>query len=357
MISRGRDYRMSYSGNKENTVRADRLVSILLWLQVHGRTSTADLARRLEVSPRTIVRDMDALTTCGVPVFALRGRNGGWTLPEEYRLGSKWLSTSEVRALAVLSPAHVLADLGLTGTAEAAWLKLLAALPPVHRDQATFVQERIHVDTSTWQPRRDTTPWLGLLKEAVFANRRVHLQYRRADRAPVSRTIEPLGLVSKGNIWYLIGQIDGECRSYRVSRIEAAELLAEEFDRPEGFDLASFWEASKARLAAGLPRYPATLRADPAVIESLGGRLRWGKVERINAPGPDGWHEVSIMFETHEDALASVLGFGDRVVVIDPPELRACVHTTLRSALARYEAASAVAVTAVDDMFGHVRDD
>ena len=177
-------------------MRADRLVSMLLWLQVHGRTPASELARRHEVSVRTINRDMEALSAAGVPVVALRGRNGGWELPAEYRLSSKWLSGNEVRALAVLTPAAVLADLGLADSASAAWLKLFAALPPPHRDEARFVHERIYVDTSTWQPRRETLPWLPVLKEAVFSQRLVRLRYRLSEGGLVDRRIAPLGLVA-----------------------------------------------------------------------------------------------------------------------------------------------------------------
>lgn len=220
-------------------MRADRLVSILLSLQVHGTTSTTELARRLEVSSRTIHRDMDALSGAGIPVFALRGRNGGWALPHEYRGTARWLSASEVRALAVASPAQVLADLGLGGIAEAAWLKLLAALPPPHRDDAAATQSRVHIDPGMWRSRPEPTPWLPVLKQGVFGDRLVRVLYRRADGATSERTIAPLGLIAMGTTWYIVAEVDGGTRTYRVSRVEQAELLEERFGRPDGFDLAA----------------------------------------------------------------------------------------------------------------------
>lgn len=317
-------------------MRADRLVSILLWLQVHGKTSTTELARRLEVAPRTILRDMDALSTSGVPVIAHRGRTGGWSLPEEYRLGSKWLSTAEVRALAVLTPAHVLVDLGIAGTADAAWLKLMAALPPVHRDEATFVQDRIHVDTSTWRPRHESTAWLLELKEALFSDRRVNFAYRRSGGECVGRTVAPLGLVAKGHAWYLVARVDGQDRTYRVSRIQSVKVLPEQFERPADFDLRGFWEASKVSLEQGLPRYPVTLRVQEQTAAMLPGGLRWARLEGVDPAGPDGWCHVRILFETREEACSSVLRFGDRVEVLAPKELRDDVAESARSTLALY---------------------
>ena len=322
-------------------MRADRLVSILLWLQVHGKTSTDDLARRLEVSPRTILRDMDALTISGIPVVAARGRLGGWSLPEEYRLGSKWLSTAEVRALAVLTPAHVLADLGIAGTADAAWLKLMAALPPVHRNEATFVQDRIHVDTSTWRPRQESTAWLLELKEALFTDRRVNVAYRRSGGECVVRTVAPLGLVAKGHAWYLAGDVDGQLRTYRISRIQSVEVLPERFERPADFNLREFWEASKVSLEQGLPRYPVTLRVQERTAATLPGGLRWARLEGVDPAGQDGWCCVRILFETHDDACSSILGFGDRVEVLSPDELRDAVVESARSTLALYAPADA----------------
>ncbi len=317
-------------------MRADRLVSILLWLQVHGKTSTEELARRLEVSPRTILRDMDALTTAGIPVVAQRGRIGGSSLPAEYRLGSKWLSTAEVRALAVLTPAHILADLGIAGTADAAWLKLMAALPPVHRDEATFVQERVHVDTSTWRPRQESTAWLPELKDALFADRKVCIAYRRSNGDSVVRTVAPLGLIAKGHAWYLAGDVDGQVRTYRVSRMQSVEVLPEPFERPVDFDLREFWEASKVSLEQGLPRYPVTLRVQEQTAATLPGGLRWARLECVDPAGSDGWCRVSILFESRDEALSSILGFGDRLEVLSPDDLREAVIDATRAMLALY---------------------
>lgn len=159
-------------------MRADHLVTILLSLQVYGSLSTSELARRLEVSPRTIHRDMDVLSAMGIPVFALRGRNGGWSFPDEYRGNVRWLSSGEVRALAVRSPTSMLTDLGFAGVADSAWLKLVASLPPIHRYEATCISDRIFLDVESWKPRIEPVPFLPLLKQAVFTERHVYIRYR-----------------------------------------------------------------------------------------------------------------------------------------------------------------------------------
>lgn len=318
-------------------MRADRLVSILLWLQVHGVTPTAELARRFEVSRRTIHRDMDALSAAGIPVYALRGRNGGWALPDAYRGSARWLSADEVRSLAVLSPAQVLTDLGLGTVAEAAWLKLLTALPPPHRDEAARIQARLHVDTGGWRPRDEPAPWLPVIKQAVFDDRLVRLRYRRADGSGSEPTLAPLGLVARGPTWYVVAETGGELRTYRVSRIESAELLDERFRRPEGFDLAAAWAASKATLVAGVPRYPVTLRVEAGAIDALRGNGRWGRVEHVGPADRDGWREVAMLFERFDDARATALSLGPRAEVVAPAELRAAVVAALQATLARYD--------------------
>lgn len=318
-------------------MRADRLVTILLSLQVYGSLSTTELARRLEVSPRTIHRDMDVLSGIGIPVFALRGRNGGWSLPDEYRGNVRWLSSDEVRALAVRSPNSMLTALGFAGVADAAWLKLVASLPPVHRDEATRISDRIFLDVESWKPRNEAVPSLPLLKGAVFSERQVRIRYRDSSGTTSTRVIAPLGLVARGTTWYVVADIDDERRTYRISRIETAELMPDSFSRPEGFDLATWWRDSKKELAAKLPTYPVRLRIASDALEPLRRELRWGRIETIEPSGSEGWHEVSIMFELHDNALATVLSLGERAVVLAPDELRDSTQRALRAAIAHYE--------------------
>jgi predicted DNA-binding transcriptional regulator YafY len=317
-------------------MRADRLVSILLWLQVRGRTSTSELARRLEVSDRTILRDMDALTTAGIPVLAARGRRGGWMLPEEYRTTPRWLSAGEVGALAILSPAATLAALGIDDDARSAWLKLQAALPPPHRARATLLQERIHVDSGTWKPSDERLDWLILVHHAVQEGRMLWMRYVRANGTETERVVAPLGLVAKGSAWYLVGLADDQLRTYRVSRIEAATIRPDDVQRPPGFDLAAYWESSKAELQDRLPAVPVTLRVAEAALSTLRDRANWARIVAVDPVDPSGWLTVRMTFELKEDAIAAVLGMGAKCEMIAPSVLRDAVITHLRQALDQY---------------------
>jgi len=317
-------------------VRADRLVSILLWLQVSGQTSTSELARRLEVSERTILRDMDALTIAGIPVRAVRGRRGGWLLPEEYRTTPRWLSGGEIGALAVLSPTSTLAALGMEDDARTAWLKLQAALPAPQREQAASMQARIHVDSGSWKEQDERFEWLPLLDLALQDERSVWLRYTRADGIGSERLVSPLGLVSKGSTWYLVAGVEGQIRTYRVSRIESAALRPETAVRPEGFDLASYWESSKIALRKGLPTYPVTLRVTGDALGEFRSRASWARIQAVAPVQSDGWVTVEAMFEIEPDAIAAALSLGDRCVVVAPDSLRLAVVSRLPAALDRY---------------------
>ena len=304
-------------------MRADRLLSILLLLQVHRRLTARELAQRLEVSERTIHRDMEALSAAGVPVFAERGTGGGWALVEEYRTNLTGLSPAEIQALFLTKPSHLLADLGLDKAATAALIKLLAALPSVHRRDAECVRQRIHVDGAGWhQAGEEGVPFLPVLQEAVWEERQVRLSYQRGDGTGVERLVDPLGLVAKGRAWYLVAAVGGEMRTYRVSRVQAASVTDQPCVRPEGFDLAAHWEQSSAEFRAGLPRYLVTMRIDPAILPRLRYAGKYSQIERVDPPDAHGWQRVSMKFEFEEDACECLLGLGPYVEILEPQELR-----------------------------------
>lgn len=317
-------------------MRADRLVSILLWLQVRGKTSTSELARRLDVSERTIHRDMDALTTAGIPVRAELGRHGGWLLPEEYRTSPRWLSAAEVGALAVHSPVAVLEALGLDHDAESAWLKLEAAMPPPHRAQFSHLRDRIHVDTGTWRPTDEKVDWLMLLFRAVQRERMLWLRYLRADGTASERVAAPLGLVAKGAIWYLIAAVEEHIRTYRVSRIDAATILPDGAKRPAGFDLGTYWNTSKATMQERIPRFPVVLRIAEDALPELRSRANWGRIVETERSDTGGWVIVTMRFEDERDAVAAALGLGSMCEMMSPKHLRDRVIDELRQSLVHY---------------------
>jgi predicted DNA-binding transcriptional regulator YafY len=319
-------------------MRADRLLSILLLLQVHRRVTARELAARLEVSERTIHRDMEALSMAGVPVVAERGSQGGWSLVEEYRTNLTGLNKDEAQALLLMQPARVLADLGLGKASDAALIKLKAALPAAHRDDAEYARQRIHIDLTGWNRADEAVASLPLIQQAIWQDRKLRFHYERGPKCEaVERTVDPLGLVAKGSAWYLVAATHGEPRSYRIARITEVTLLDETCVRPKGFDLAAFWAASTASFKASLPRYQATLRVAPAVLPRLNFAGRFARIEQQSAPDADGWSEVRIRFDVEEMAVEYALSFGPQVDVIAPASLRDKVIEMAKSVLAFYD--------------------
>lgn len=318
-------------------MRADRLISILLLLQVHRRMTARDLARRLEVSERTVHRDMESLSMAGIPVYAERGVGGGWALVDEYRTNLTGLKREEIQALFLTQPHQLLADLGLEKASDAALMKLFAAIPSTNRGDAEYARQRIHIDVTGWHRPDEAITFLPLIQQAVWQERRLEITYDRGECDAVERVVDPLGLVAKGSVWYLVSSVEGEMRSYRVSRIRNARMTDEICARPEGFDLARFWEQSTARFKASLPRYAATVRVSPEIFPRLGFAGRFARIEKTSEPDEEGWRTVDIRFDAEEIACEYVLGFGPQIEVIEPESLGEKVTEMARSVIDFYE--------------------
>ncbi|HLL73837.1 MAG TPA: YafY family protein [Pyrinomonadaceae bacterium] len=302
-------------------MRADRLLSILLLLQINRRMTAKELARRLEVSERTIHRDMEALSTAGVPVTSERGSHGGWSLIDGYKTNLTGLAGAEVQALFVPGPSRLLSDLNLGGASESALLKLLAALPEVFRRDAEYVRQRIHVDVTGWNRAEESVPCLHTIQDAVWRGRKLSFEYGQ-EGCGSERTVDPLGLVAKGSVWYLVASVGGDIRSYRVSRVRGAAVLDEPCMRPEGFDLAAHWEESSQKFRENFPRFYATLRAHPSVVKRMHFARPFARVEEVGEADEEGWPRVRMRFQFAEEACEFALGFGDRVEIVEPAELR-----------------------------------
>ncbi|HZS06337.1 MAG TPA: YafY family protein [Blastocatellia bacterium] len=317
-------------------MRADRLISILLLLQIHRRLTSHELAERLEVSERTIHRDMEALGIAGIPVVSERGAGGGWTLMEGYRTNLTGLSEAETRALFLTRPARLLADLGLEKASEAGLIKLQASLPLPHQRDAEFARRRIHVDVTGWNNAKEAVPMLPSLFEAVWHERRLKFTYQRGDDSTVERLADPLGLVAKGSAWYLVACVDGEIRSYRVSRIKEAALTDQPCLRPESFDLAAHWEQSSVEFREKLPRYEVVVRARQEIVWRLRYAGRFMRIAQVDAPDADGWALVSLVFQMEDEACECLVGLGTNVEILEPPELREKVVSLAESVIAFY---------------------
>jgi predicted DNA-binding transcriptional regulator YafY len=299
--------------------------------------SARELAGRLEVSERTIHRDMEALSAAGVPVVAERGSNGGWSLLEAYRTNLTGLNQSEVQALFLTQPPRLLADLGLRAAAEGALVKLLASLPGTQRRDAEFMRARIHIDGAGWKQTVETVPCLPLIQEGLWREKKLRVLYERSDHVCVERVVNPLGLVAKGSTWYLVAEVDGDFRTYRISRVQEAAILDEPSERPDDFDLAGYWEQSKADFQTNLPRYPARFRIASSILFFFQGMLRYSRVERVEPPDADGWQVVDLMFDVEEEALLYGSGYGGLVEVLEPVELRDKVKAQAQAVIALYE--------------------
>jgi predicted DNA-binding transcriptional regulator YafY len=301
-------------------MKADRLLSIVLLLQARGRLTGRQLAGELEVSARTVHRDMEALSAAGVPVFALRGALGGWQLEEGWRMQVPGLDASELRALLMAQP-RVVGDGGLAVAAERALGKLLASLPHALREQAASMRQRLHVDTSGWRGATENLAMLPVVQDAVSRDRKLAFRYWRAGREAVERAVDPLGLVAKGSAWYLVARTPDGMRTYRVSRMDHVRLLDTPSERPAGFDLGDYWRTSWRRFEETLPSYPATLCLEPRAA-------RWVQMSRpasavaVEGTGADGWVTLRVQFDYEEEAAFYALGLGPRCRVLAPDALR-----------------------------------
>jgi predicted DNA-binding transcriptional regulator YafY len=320
-------------------MKADRLLSILLLLQARGRLTGRELARRLEVSARTVHRDMEALSASGVPVFAQRGALGGWQLDEDWRTRVPGLDENELRALLMAQP-RIVGSPRLAKAAERALDKLMAALPLSLREQASSIQKRLHVDTTGWNGTPEDLSMLPIVQEGVWRDRKLAIRYWPASGKAAERIVDPLGLVTKGGTWYLVARTPDGYRTYRVSRIENARLIDEACDRPADFDLAAHWKTSTEELRKGRDRYEATLRLEPGAAVNF---QRWRTTSprpRSKDPGSEGWVTVEVQFDDEAQACFVVLGLGPKVDVIAPTSLRVRVAADHAAAVARAAAAS-----------------
>src|SRR5712692_1028234 len=326
-------------------VRADRLLAALLLLQAHGKMTGRELARRLEVSERTVHRYMEALSAAAVPVLALRGPRGGWTLDEDWRTRVPGLDEAELRAFLMAQP-RVIGDARLAAAAERALQKLMAALPVPLRERAASIRQRLYVDTTGWYGTTQDLSSLPVVQDAVSRDRKLSIRYCGADRERVERVLDPLGLVAKGTTWYLVGRTPDGFRTYRVSRIEEATLLDVPSERPAGFDLAAYWKSSTVQFREGRPRYEATLRIEPRAADGV---KRWHVVTPAQSgEGPDaeGWVTLRVQFNDEDQACFVVLGLGPRVDVIDPASLRDRVAADVAATVERHSLGTTSAKTA-----------
>jgi len=319
-------------------MRASRLLSLLMLLQTRGRVSARVLADELEVSERTIHRDVEHLSASGVPVIAERGAAGGFALLEGWRTRLTGLTPDEARAIFMAGAPGPAAQLGLGGAVASAQLKLLAALPPEWQADAGRVGARFHLDPVGWYRRVERLDCLPIVAQAVWDERRLRIRYE-SWKGVVERRIEPLGLVLKAGEWYVVATARGEPRTYKLSNIHALDTLDGKFTRPRSFDLAAHWARSIERFEAELYGTTATVRVTANGLR----RLRYlsaavaEAVDRAEVtPDQTGWAQLTIPIESVEHAASELMRLGAECEVLEPTELRGRLAAATRAMAAIY---------------------
>ena len=315
-------------------MRADRLLSIILLLQTRGKMTARALAEELEVSRRTILRDINALSYSGVPVYSEGGHGGGFSLAEEYRTTLTGLNTLEVQSLFVSSNHEALRDVGLGDAGERLLLKLLAALPNAQHSTADHIRQRLMIDPTWWWRETSISPFWEEIQRAVYEDRMIKAQYENYDGHIAERTLAPYSLICKSSVWYLLAERDGELHTYRVNRFHSMQLLDRSFTRRPDFDLPTYWR-TRAQSIQNLPsEYSCVLRIHPERISVI----KWlmpGRWELMDDANDTGWMTISLKMDSELLAKMLVFGLVGFVEVVEPTDLKDAVVEKAREVLER----------------------
>lgn len=312
-------------------MRADRLLSIVLLLQRQGKMTADNLARQLEVSRRTILRDVEALSFAGIPLYTEGGHGGGIALDEKYRTSLTGLNEAEVQALFIASNQQLFHEIGLGAAVESTLLKLFAALPARHQPAADHIRQRIYIDPVWWWHEGQTMPFWSELQAAVHEDRCIRVRYENYNGVIAERELEPYSLVSKSSHWYLVAKREGELRTYRVARLQSVEVLATYFQRDQAFDLPTYWQAHLHEFAAAFSEYEFSLRIHPDRINFA----RWLTPGRNLTLSTDaqGWQTIKFQMESDHLAQMLVFGLGAACEVIEPLSLKEAVSRACQELL------------------------
>ncbi len=320
-------------------MRADRLLSLLMLLQARGKMTSKALARELQVSERTIYRDVEALSIAGVPIYGEMGPEGGFALLDSYRTTLTGLTDGEVRALFMLNIPAPLAGLGITGELRSALLKLSAAIPESRRGDEERVRQRFYLDSTWWHQGAEAVPHLQTIHQAVWGDCRLAIKHRVIRTTELEQLVDPYGLVAKAGVWYLVCALNGRVRVHRVSELLDARMTGETFARPADFDLAAFWQSWCAEREKSQAAFPVTVRVTPEFVPWLpmffGDEIR-AQVERAQLDAR-GAIIFELTFESLESARARLLGLGRGVEVLKPLALRQSILDYAEQIVAMYK--------------------
>jgi len=279
--------------------------------------TAGNLATTLNVSERTIYRDIQTLSVAGIPIYTIEGRGGGVGLDEDYRVSLASLSQQDVRALFISGASSPLNDLGLSSTNEAILLKLLDMLPTLHQVEANRVRQRIYIDPTDWFAMGQYIPFIQQVQSAVLADKIIDITYQRGDGQTVNRTIDAYGMVAKSNVWYLIGKHGEQFRSYRVSRIQKLVISETQFKRDTQFDLEQFWQSHTQSFINSIPNYP-------VVLYILKDQQQWVcsflslEPTQLSPTDHPNWLQATVQFDTQQQAIVSLIGIAQQIRIIEP---------------------------------------
>lgn len=316
-------------------MRADRLLKMMILLQTRGKMTAIQLADELEVSRRTILRDINALSFSGVPIYADGGHGGGISLDENYRIKLNGLKEVEVQALILSSNAALLSDIGLEDAAEQSLMKLLTALPSLYEHSIKQFQNYIYIDPVAWWHKEQPLTYLETIQDAVYANRVIQIAYQKHDGTRLIRTIQPYGLVAKASVWYCVAAHDNQFRNYRISRISEVKLLNETFIRDSEFNLAKYWQTSTRNFLDSVSFFEFTLEIHPDKKDFV----TWYSPGfcQVSPMTNSDWYSGHFYVDSLELATMFVIGLGNEIKIVEPDELKEAVEEKMRTLINQYQ--------------------
>jgi predicted DNA-binding transcriptional regulator YafY len=320
-------------------MRADRLISIVMLLQTHDKMTADELSRQLEVSPRTIYRDITALNVSGIPIYTDRGPGGGIALLESYRTSLTGMSEDEIRALFMVNIPDVLVELGFGQKLKSAFVKLAASLPAYQQRVQLHTQQRIYLDSTPWREKDEFAPHINIIHKAVWQDKLIRLVYRGSFDTQFKVELAPLGLVAKMNTWYLVGKHEGYIRVVKIADILQVEALDQACIRDENFDLPVFWKEWCKSTQERRSILETRLKLAPALISKLPLYLGEGikfVIDDSTTKNDSSWITITVLFENIFQAREKVLSMGRAVEVMEPIALRLSVIDFARQIIDYY---------------------
>lgn len=313
-------------------MRADRLISIILLLQTRGKMTAGELAGELEVSRRQILRDVDALSLAGIPVYSESGRGGGIALVDEYRTSLTGLNQLEVQSLMIMNNNHALREIGLGDAADRLVMKMLAVLPNAQRSTADHIRQRLLIDPTWWWHDPSMPPFWDDLQKAVYEDRLISATYENYRGAVTEKVLAPYSLVCKSSLWYLLAERENEIHTYRVNRFHTIRILERSFSRRKDFDLPDYWRIHLKSFENDFSDHNYVFRIHPDCVTTLKTVLP-GRWRVTGEPDERGWLTVSINLDSDLMAEMLVFGMAGSVEVLEPPDLEQKIFRQARELL------------------------